>query len=56
MNHVDTSTPGVVRIKAFGKMKVDAALIATMDEIKSYQDGRGPKPVSYTHLRAHETR
>lgn len=43
MNHVDTSTPGVVRIKAFGKMKVDAALIATMDEIKSYQDGRGPK-------------
>lgn len=43
MNHVDTSTPGVVRIKAFGKMKVDAALIATMNEIESYQDGRGPK-------------
>ena len=43
MNHVDTCTPGVVRIKAFGKMKVDAALITTMDEIKSYQDGRGPK-------------
>ena len=43
MSHVDTSTPGVVRIKAFGKMKVDAALITTMDEIKSYQDGRGPK-------------
>ena len=42
MNHVDTSTPGVVRIKAFGKMKVDAALIATMNEIESYQDGRGP--------------
>ena len=38
MNHVDTSTPGVVRIKAFGKMKVDAALIATMNEIESYQD------------------
>ncbi len=40
--HVDLSSPGVVRIKAHGRMKVDAAIISTMDEIEHYQDGRGP--------------
>jgi len=40
--HVDLSTPGVVRIKAHNRMKVDAAIISTMEEIENYQDGRGP--------------
>ena len=40
--HVDLSTPGVVRIKAHNQMKVDAAIISTMEEIEEYQDGRGP--------------
>ena len=40
--HVDLSSPGVVRIKAHNRMKVDAAIISTMEEIENYQDGRGP--------------
>lgn len=40
--HVDLSSPGVVRIKAHNRMKVDAAIISTMEEIEKYQDGRGP--------------
>ena len=40
--HVDLSSPGVVRIKAHNRMKVDAAIVSTMDEIENYQDGRGP--------------
>ena len=40
--HVDLSTPGVVRIKAHNNMKIDAAIISSMDEILNYQDGRGP--------------
>ena len=40
--HVDLSTPGVVRIKAHDRMKIDAAIISSMDEILNYQDGRGP--------------
>ena len=40
--HVDLATPGVVRIKAHNRMKIDAAIISSMDEIKNYQDGRGP--------------
>ena len=41
-NHVDLSSPGVVRIKAHDRMKVDAAIVSTMEEIENYQDGRGP--------------
>ena len=41
-NHVDLSKPGVVRIKAHGRMKIDAAIVASMEEIERYQDGRGP--------------
>tara|TARA_Y200000002_G_scaffold95402_1_gene77047 strand:+ start:2879 stop:4354 length:1476 start_codon:yes stop_codon:yes gene_type:complete len=41
-NHVDLSSPGVVRIKAHDRMKVDAAIVSTMQEIEDYQDGRGP--------------
>ena len=54
--HVDLSSPGVVRIKAHNRMKVDAAIVSTMDEIENYQDGRGTiqlmnaTAVSYTHL------
>ncbi len=40
--HVDLSSPGVVRIKAHDRMKVDAAIVSTMQEIEDYQDGRGP--------------
>jgi tRNA-splicing ligase RtcB len=40
--HVDLSTPGVVRIKAHDRMKIDAAIISSMEEIENYQDGRGP--------------
>tara|TARA_A100000164_G_scaffold367468_1_gene389465 strand:+ start:226 stop:1701 length:1476 start_codon:yes stop_codon:yes gene_type:complete len=40
--HVDLSSPGVVRIKAHDRMKVDAAIVSTMEEIENYQDGRGP--------------
>ena len=40
--HVDLSSPGVVRIKAHNRMKVDAAIVSTMDDIENYQDGRGP--------------
>ena len=41
-SHVDLSTPGVVRIKAHNRMKIDAAIISSMDDILNYQDGRGP--------------
>ena len=40
--HVDLSSPGVVRIKAHDRMKIDAAIISSMEEIENYQDGRGP--------------
>lgn len=40
--HVDLSSPGVVRIKAHGRMNVDAAIISSLEEIERYQDGRGP--------------